>query len=43
MQFWKEIGDNYDSKEIVEDQNQRGYGVGLLCHLGLLIFVDLAG
>mgnify|MGYP001038045043 CR=1 FL=1 len=29
-QFWQEIRDNYDSKEIVEDQSQGGYGIGLL-------------
>lgn len=28
--FWKEIKDRYNYKEIVEDWNQGGYGIGLL-------------
>lgn len=29
-EFWREIKDNYDSREIVKDWNQNGYGIGVL-------------
>ncbi len=29
-QFWEKIRDRYDGREIVEDWNQGGYGIGLL-------------
>ncbi|MEM2073510.1 MAG: hypothetical protein QXO33_03065 [Nitrososphaeria archaeon] len=28
--FWKEIKDQYDNREIVEDWAQGGYGIGVL-------------
>ena len=29
-EFWKEIRENYETREIVEDRHQEGYGIGIV-------------
>jgi hypothetical protein len=29
-EFWKEIRENYETRELVEDRHQGGYGIGIV-------------
>ena len=38
-EFWKEIKEDYQYKEIIKDKNQKGYGIGILFFKLFLFFI----